>query len=171
MEEYLEVEIPTVGLEVDDAGVEGIYTALWTAHGGLYVPRPYSNCSSCAPRTHADFRLTVTSQKFAVLSVTLETYDSTGNYPGRKIENIGDNIAINPGSRRTLRQAGGDCSVTLEQVAVKPGVCQMVAGFTAPWKAQRDGKLCHSGQINFRRTFDLKRVGLVEDSEVTAGFA
>lgn len=159
MIEQLEYEICGPGaVEAEDQSVEGLYTTSWVVSGGVFIPRPYSNCSTCAPRTNASFRLSVTSPQFAVLTVILDTFDSTGNYPGRKIETISDNIAINPGARKTLRQPGGDCSVALEQVIVRPGVCSMTTGFTAPWKARRDERLCHSGQIVFKRTFNLTRV-------------
>lgn len=152
------------GLEGDASGIVGVYVKTWTVVN-TRLPGPFSTCKPAKPTAVAYFRLEVTSEKYGVLSVTIDTFDETGNFPGRRTEVIRGEVPINPGSTVRLPNPGGRSTVIFDRAVIKAGARQMTARFTAPYTASQNGKACYEGSLTFNRSFDLTRVALTADQD------
>lgn len=152
----------------DGSGFPRTYVASWSQVGLQRFPGPFGTCHSVLPETAASFRLHVTSKDYGRLSITMNTFDRLGNYPGVNATVLEGDVALMPGNGIRINQVGGLAWCNFYGASlVSP---TMEAEFSAPWAARREGELCFSGTNHFpRRRFALTQVGRTPDGQFEFG--
>lgn len=142
-----------------------IYVAAWTIVGHQRFPGPYDSvCRSVLPVTEASFRLEVMNESFGRFSVTLDTFDRLGNYPGHNVSMLSGEVPIRWGVNVRIREAGSQAWVDYAGCGLDEDNLLEV-GFSAPWKARRADALCFAGANSFRRRINITRVGIIADDD------
>src|SRR5687768_4939673 len=117
------------------------YLSVWTKTGFQRVPGPFDRvCRTVLPVTEATFRLQVFNARFGRLSVTLDTFDRIGNYPGHNVAYLESEVPIAWGIRVRIQEAGSQVWVDYHGSSLS-GTPMLEVAFSAPWKARRGDRL------------------------------